>query len=72
MHGKTTIKINKFSVLFLSSIFCHNTNFDCIKISLRYFLNSHCLPIYGHAAAQLVEALRYKPEGRRFDFQWGH
>jgi len=22
--------------------------------------------------AQLVEALRYKPEGRRFDFQWCH
>jgi hypothetical protein len=22
--------------------------------------------------AQLVEALRYKPEGRRFDFRWYH
>jgi hypothetical protein len=22
--------------------------------------------------AQLVEALRYKPEGRGFDFRWGH
>ena len=21
---------------------------------------------------QLVEALRYKPEGRVFDFRWGH
>ena len=24
----------------------------------------------GHAAAQLVEALRYKREGRRFDSRW--
>ena len=60
---------NKFSVVFLSIIFCHNTNFDCIKISLCYFLNPHCLPIYGHADAQLVEALRYKPEGCGFDSQ---
>jgi hypothetical protein len=26
----------------------------------------------GYAVAQLVEALRYKPEGRRFDFRWSH
>jgi hypothetical protein len=26
----------------------------------------------GHAMAQLVEALRYKPEGRGFDSQWCH
>ena len=25
-----------------------------------------------HAVAQLVEALRYKPEGRWFDFRWSH
>jgi len=25
-----------------------------------------------HAVAQLVEALRYKPEIRRFDFRWCH
>ena len=24
----------------------------------------------GHAVTQLVEALRYKPEGRGFDFRW--
>ena len=28
--------------------------------------------IWGHAVAQLVEALRYKPEGRGFDSQWFH
>ena len=26
----------------------------------------------GHAMAQLVEALRYKPEGRGFDSPWCH
>jgi hypothetical protein len=26
----------------------------------------------GHAVAQLVEALRYKPEGCGFDFRWFH
>jgi hypothetical protein len=26
----------------------------------------------GHAVAQLVEALRYKPERRGFDFRWCH
>jgi len=25
-----------------------------------------------YAVAQLVEALRYKPEGRGFDFRWCH
>jgi hypothetical protein len=25
-----------------------------------------------NAVAQLVEALRYKPAGRGFDFQWSH
>ena len=34
-----------------------------------------CLPVItirGHAVAQLVEALRYKPEGRGFDSRWYH
>ena len=26
----------------------------------------------GQAVAQLVEALRYKPEGRGFDIRWRH
>jgi hypothetical protein len=26
----------------------------------------------GHVVVQLVEALRYKPEGRGFDFRWCH
>ena len=27
---------------------------------------------WGHAVAQLVEVLRYKPEGRGFDSPWCH
>jgi hypothetical protein len=27
---------------------------------------------YYYAVAQLVEALRYKPEGRWFDSRWSH
>ena len=27
---------------------------------------------WGYSVAQLVEALRYKPEGRGFDFRWCH
>jgi len=30
------------------------------------------LVIMGYAVAQLVEALRYKPEGRGFDSRWCH
>jgi hypothetical protein len=30
------------------------------------------LPETGHAVAQLVEALRYKPKGRGFDSRWCH
>ena len=33
--------------------------------SLKYFA-------VGHVVAQLVEALRYKPEGRGFDSRWCH
>ena len=30
------------------------------------------IPEGGHAVAQLVEALRYKPEGQGFDSRWCH
>ena len=32
----------------------------------------HVTVCKGHAVAQLVEALRYKPEGRGFDSRWCH
>jgi hypothetical protein len=28
--------------------------------------------VWGYAVAQLVEALRHKPEGSGFDSRWGH
>jgi hypothetical protein len=31
-----------------------------------------CYKTMGHAVAQLVRALRYKPEGRGFDSRWGN
>ena len=37
--------------------------------SVLYYVHQGC---GGHAVAQLVEALRYKPEGRRFDSRWCH
>jgi hypothetical protein len=40
----------------------------CNGIALPFF--TRCS--WGHAVAQLVEALRYKPEGRGFDFRWCH
>ena len=33
-------------------------------------IKSHCLHTVGARGGQLVEALRYKPEGRGFDSRW--
>jgi hypothetical protein len=33
---------------------------------------SHHIIVVGHPVAQLVDALRYKPEGHGFDSQWCH
>ena len=35
-------------------------------------ISKHKPPLQGHAVAQLVEALRYKAEGRGFDSRWCH
>jgi len=35
-------------------------------------ITSHTLSYWGYVVAQLVEALRYKPEGRGFDSLWCH
>jgi hypothetical protein len=39
-----------------------------IVIDIQINNTIHCL--MGHAVAQLVEAPRYKPEGRWFDSRW--
>jgi hypothetical protein len=33
---------------------------------------SYNVTLLGHAVAQLVDALRYKSEGRGFDSRWYH
>jgi len=43
--------------------------------NIGYFSFSFKAPFrgaMGHAVAHLVEALRYKPEGRGFDSRWCH
>jgi hypothetical protein len=48
-----------------------------IRVNISHFLHSsrkmwYILLYVGHAVVQLVEALRYKPEGRGFDSRWCH
>jgi hypothetical protein len=42
--------------------------FVCLFVQISYEHNR----FGGHAVAQLVEALHYKPEGRGFVSRWGH
>jgi hypothetical protein len=42
-----------------------------ISFEIKQIFNK-ILTGWGHALAQLVEALRYKPEGRGFDSRWCH
>ena len=54
---------------FLKTVYCYvaiNSSFYS-----NYIINYKRYNIYrGHTVAQLVEALRYKPEGRGFDSRW--
>jgi len=47
------------------------SQYNCTKAPYSYFIY---LPptLRGHAVAQLVDALRNKPEGRGFDLRWCH
>jgi hypothetical protein len=53
------------SIAKLSTIITNPTEFS-MKIPAYLILCG------GHAVAQLVETLRYKPEGRGFDSRWYH
>jgi hypothetical protein len=44
---------------------------NCMK-TLRFFRQILYATCLSRAVAQLVEALRYKPEGRGFDYRWCH
>ena len=58
--------INKFqkTVIILAIIVCTSA-YTTKHITEQNFKN-----VSGHAVAQLVEALRYKSEGRGFDSRW--
>jgi len=44
-----------------------------LRSTVNYVLNLGGYLVWaGHAVARLVEALRYKSEGRGFDFRWCH
>jgi hypothetical protein len=40
-----------------------------VKFLLKYYIKYY-YELMGNVVAQLVEALRYKPEGREFDYRW--
>jgi hypothetical protein len=51
------------------------TNEDQQNAQMIYIFFSICSTYifrWGYAVEQLVEALRYKPEGRGFDYRWSH
>ena len=54
------------SLLYLLSTFNLKTSYR--KLTVGIFFGGEG----GHALAQLVEALRYQSEGRRFESQWCH
>jgi len=59
------------------SILCLACHSDLLIRELQASFESRviqksCMLNKGHAMAQLVEALRYKPEGRGFDSHWCH
>jgi len=53
--------MNGLAVLYLQAIMLLSVDFGNVIPVTR-----------GHAIAQLVEALRYKPEGHEFDSRWCH
>jgi len=42
------------------------------SIGKQLYFSWNLYPVWGRALAQLVEAMHYKPEGRKFDSRWCH
>jgi hypothetical protein len=63
-----TLYLHKFCIYIHSQSILNNTITLYLFSSIRHKID--CM--WGHAVAQLVEALRYEPEGRGFDFRWCH
>jgi len=53
------------------------TKTSIFNLNLFFYVETMCFLSgrnrkWGHALAQLVEALRYRPEGRGLDSRWSH
>jgi len=64
MHGHTYVK------LFFSEQLLTKIASDLPDVTSKFYTAS--IFEMGHAVAQLIEALRYRLEGREFDFRWCH
>jgi len=51
---------------------CVATVLTLFLYRISFFTRMYIIAQWGHAVAQLIEALRYKLEGRGFDFRWCH
>ena len=59
--------------MILLTLFLKFEGLGLVIIILVSSANKTILELYeGHAVAQLVEAVHYKPEGRGFDSRWYH
>ena len=73
------INVSRLIILYIG-LFTIYSLFSCndvvtkeISMSLLEDIGRLCpVLLILHVVAQLVEALRYKPEGRGFDFRWCH
>ena len=67
----TTAIIKDAVVVYFNIFYYHNIRMKVLtKISKITLVTIK--EILRHAVTQLVKALRYKPEGSGFDFQWCH
>ena len=55
-----------------STVKIRASNYDLKKDLRNFQYNFRRYITAGHAVAQWVDALRYKPEGRGFDSRWCH
>ena len=54
------------------NILAYSIKFFYLMAASSYLINRSIWAMRGHAVTQLVDALRYKPEGRGFDSRWCH
>jgi hypothetical protein len=69
---RPTTRIIKDTVVVYNNVFYYNN--IRMKVLTKTFIITliTITKMLGHAVVELVKALRYKPEGRGFDFRWCH